>query len=111
MWVDDVIRFWFEELAQAHWFKKSDATDEAIRGRFLPVHGELMAQGGQLDSANPLAMIAGIIVLDQFSRNMFRGTPRAFASDPIALRIARDPFPALAPAIRKPTDHEVRQMR
>ncbi len=89
MWVDDVVRFWFEELAQDDWFKKSDATDEAIRGRFLPVHGELMAQNGKLDSASPLAMLAGIIVLDQFSRNMFRGTPRAFASDTFALRLAR----------------------
>ncbi len=88
-WVGDVHRFWFEELAQADWFKKSDATDDAIRSRFMPVHGELMAQSGNPGSASPLAMLAAIIVLDQFSRNMFRGTLRAFASDPAALRIAR----------------------
>lgn len=88
-WVGDVHRFWFEEMAQADWFKKSDATDDAIRSRFMPVHGELMAQSGNPGSASPLAMLAAIIVLDQFSRNMFRGTPRAFASDPAALRIAR----------------------
>jgi uncharacterized protein (DUF924 family) len=90
MWVNDVIKFWFEELVQDDWFKKSDATDDAIRSRFMPVHGELMAQSGELDSTSPLAMLAGIIVLDQFSRNMFRGTPRAFASDTIALQLARD---------------------
>ncbi len=88
-WVGDVHRFWFEELAQADWFKKSDATDDAIRSRFMPVHGELMARSGNPGSASPLAMLAAIIVLDQFSRNMFRGTLRAFASDPAALRIAR----------------------
>lgn len=89
-WVGDVHRFWFEELAQADWFKKSDATDDAIRSRFMPVHGELMAQSGNPGSASPLAMLAAIIVLDQFSRNMFRGTLRAFASDTIAFQLARD---------------------
>lgn len=88
-WVGDVHRFWFEELEQADWFKKNDAVDEKIRSRFLGVHEELMAQSHRLSSRDRSQMLAAIIVLDQFSRNMFRGTPRSFAADPLALGMAR----------------------
>jgi uncharacterized protein (DUF924 family) len=90
MWVSDVVNFWFEELPRAAWFEKSEATDEAIRSRFSAPHSDLMARNGEIDRSNPLALLAAIIVLDQFSRNMFRGTSHAFASDPIALQLARD---------------------
>ena len=87
-WVGDVIRFWFEELSEARWFAKNDAIDTRIRDRFLPLHEQLVAQDG-LVAATPRSALAIVIVLDQFSRNMFRGHPRAFAADPIARRIAR----------------------
>jgi uncharacterized protein (DUF924 family) len=90
MWVSDVVNFWFEELPRAAWFEKSVAIDEAIRSRFLAPHSDLVARNGEIDRSNPLALLAAIIVLDQFSRNMFRGTPRAFASDELALHLARD---------------------
>jgi uncharacterized protein (DUF924 family) len=85
-WVGEVIRFWFEELTEAHWFKKSDAIDTLINDRFLTLHRHLAAQG-RVEAATPRHLLAMIIVLDQFSRNLFRNDARAFAADPIARRL------------------------
>ena len=87
-WVGEVIRFWFEELAEAHWFAKSDDLDARIRDRFLTLHERLVTHD-DLDITAPRQALAAVIVLDQFSRNLFRGTPRAFAADPIARRLSR----------------------
>ena len=87
-WVRDVLRFWFEELSDADWFKTDDDVDARIRDRFLPLLESLLEQGGGA-SATPRAMLAAVIVLDQFSRNVFRGNPRAYAGDPIARRVAK----------------------
>ncbi len=87
-WVEEVIRFWFEELGEAHWFAKSDAVDAQIRERFLALHEQLAAQDG-LGVTAPRRVLAAIIVLDQFSRNMFRGDPRAYSADPIARRLSK----------------------
>jgi uncharacterized protein (DUF924 family) len=87
-WVGEVIRFWFEVLTEAHWFAKSDALDAQIRDRFLPLHERLVTRG-DLGVTAPQQALAAVIVLDQFSRNLFRGTPRAFATDPIARRLSR----------------------
>ena len=87
-WVDAVIHFWFEELAEALWFKKSDDLDAQIRDRFLALHERLVTHDG-LGVTAPRPILAVVIVLDQFSRNLFRGTPRAFAADSIARRLSR----------------------
>ena len=88
-WVEGVLRFWFAELREADWWTKSAANDAKIRERFLDLHAHLVAaDGGVSGTARPA--LAAVIVLDQFSRNIFRGTPRAFAADPIARRLARD---------------------
>lgn len=88
-WVDEVIRFWFEDdVREPDWFAKNADFDARIRDRFLPMHERLAAQGG-IDSVAPRPLLAAVIVLDQFSRNMFRGDPRAYAADPIARRLAR----------------------
>lgn len=86
-WVADVIRFWFEELKEDHWFSRSDDIDAQIRERFLALHEQLVADDGRNVTA-PRPLLAGVIVLDQFSRNMFRGTARAYAADFIARRLA-----------------------
>jgi uncharacterized protein (DUF924 family) len=62
--------------------------DVAIRKRFTFLHQELVMRGWELDTA-PRETLATIIILDQFSRNMFRGTAQAFAADPLALHLAR----------------------
>src|SRR5918995_626330 len=87
-WSGDVIRFWFEELTEDHWFSRSDDIDAQVRERFLTLHEQLVAHDGP-DVIAPRPLLGAIIVLDQFSRNMFRGTPRAFAADFIARRLAR----------------------
>jgi uncharacterized protein (DUF924 family) len=86
-WVDEVLRFWFEELSERDWFLRSAEIDARIRDRFLALHERLMLQEAR-DVAAPRAMLAAVIVLDQFSRNLFRGDPRAYAADPVARRIA-----------------------
>jgi uncharacterized protein (DUF924 family) len=87
-WVGDVLDFWFRELGAKSWFARSDEIDETIRVRFLEVHQRVASAGG-FDVTAPREMLAAVIVLDQFSRNMFRGTPRAFASDAVARGLAR----------------------
>lgn len=88
-WVDDVLRFWFTELTYEQCFEKNDAVDRQIGARFGAVHEQLTADDGSIDTAAPRELLAAIVVLDQFSRNLFRGTARAFAADPIARRLAR----------------------
>src|SRR5258706_3230419 len=88
----DVLRFWFGEGAEhgkshQRWFEKNDAFDAEIRSRFERLHYALSSNRDWLDDAR--ACLARIIVLDQFPRNMFRGTARAFATDALALESAR----------------------
>ena len=86
-WVAQVLDFWFREVGKECWFTASSDLDERIRRRFLAVH-ERIVESDACGLAGPRPLLAGIVVLDQFSRNMFRGTPRAFAADPVARRLA-----------------------
>jgi len=87
---DDVLRFWFEEAQPADWFRKSAEFDARIRGRFLSTYhaaarAELFAWRD-----TPRGRLAEVVVLDQFSRNVFRDSPLAFAGDPLALALAQE---------------------
>jgi len=91
----DVLQFWFGPSAergkrQKRWFVKNDAFDCEVRARFVPLYEE--AAAGKLGhlKENGADCLALIVLLDQFPRNMFRGTPRAFATDAAALEAARD---------------------
>jgi uncharacterized protein (DUF924 family)/TolB-like protein/Tfp pilus assembly protein PilF len=87
-WVADALDFWFGEIGARHWFSRSAEVDGEIRERFLALYERLVASDAAgIDGSRPLR--AAVIVLDQFSRNMFRDTPRAFAADPLARRLAR----------------------
>ena len=95
MSASEVLSFWFGEPGSADylrprelWFTKSDATDRLIAEQFGPLVERALL--GQHDdwAATPRGALALVIVLDQFTRNVFRGTPRAFAGDPRALAIA-----------------------
>lgn len=88
-WVEEVLKFWFEELGREAWFQKSDATDELIRSRFLELHERIAGESAEAALTSPRRALATIILLDQFPRNMFRGTARAFATDNKALEVAR----------------------
>jgi uncharacterized protein (DUF924 family) len=88
-WVEDVLRFWFDELGRKLWFVKDDAIDAAIRERFAALIDEL-AVGDIEDAVSlPDRALASVIVLDQFPRNIYRGTPRAFENDGLARAIAK----------------------
>lgn len=88
-WPDDVLDFWFRELAPEAWFRKDATVDETIRTRFLGRHEQVVADFDlAAATGTPGRALATIIVLDQFPRNMFRNTPRAFATDPLALSVA-----------------------
>lgn len=88
-WTEEVLSFWFGELGPDDWFRKDEALDARIRSRFLGLHADIAGKvPEQLAEARDPAR-AAIIVLDQFTRNMFRGRPEAFASDAHALSISR----------------------
>jgi len=84
----EVLDFWFDPESVAKHFEKDAAFDDRIRQGFGPAHAAACA--GELDHwmATPDGALALVIVLDQFSRNLFRGDARAFACDPEARRIA-----------------------
>ena len=86
----DVLSFWFDELTPEQWFKTVPAVDDAIHTRFTTTHSA--ASRGELfdwrETAN--GRLAEIIVLDQFSRNLYRDDPRSFASDTVALVLAQE---------------------
>lgn len=96
----DVISFWFEEIEPKQRFIKDSEFDETIRSRFGELHSR--AAQGLLYAwrEHPLDALAEIIVLDQFSRNMFRDSPQAFATDTLALVLAQE-------AVRKKFDKEL----
>jgi uncharacterized protein (DUF924 family) len=87
-WVGDVLKFWFEQTEPDQWFEKDPAFDANIRRRFLGLHEILVSCGSDGFLVDARIALAAVIVLDQMSRNMFRGTPRAFAADPQALQLA-----------------------
>ncbi len=84
----EIIEFW-SEAGPDRWWKTDHHFDEAIRDRFLATLER--AKSGELDNwaETPIGALALIILLDQFSRNLFRGTPGAFANDEKALAIAK----------------------
>ena len=90
MQYQEVNEFWFEELSEKDWWSKNDATDALIRKRFSEVHAQ--ANAGDLAAWRSAdeGRLAEIIVLDQFSRNMFRGQAASFASDPLAISLAQE---------------------
>lgn len=92
----EVLDFWFGPAGSPEhgrpreaWFRKSNAFDDAMRARFLDLHQ--LAADGQLQAwaAASDSLLALIVVLDQFPRNLFRGTSRAFATDAQALAAAQ----------------------
>jgi len=87
-WVTEVLHFWFDEVGEAQWFANREDIDAQIRGRFLPLHERVVAHDGSV-ATTQRPQLAAVIVLDQFSRHLFRGTPRAFAADPVARRLSR----------------------
>ncbi len=87
-WVTEILHFWFVEIAREAWFRKDTAFDQRLRERFLPLHEQIAAQPICACLSDAHAAAAAVIALDQFPRNMFRDTPRAFATDAQARAVA-----------------------
>lgn len=85
----DVLAFWFETLSPEQHFAKSDAVDAAIRARFGVLRDTLLETRAAGWRDDPESLLAAVIVLDQFSRNLFRGDGEAFAADALALELTR----------------------
>jgi uncharacterized protein (DUF924 family) len=87
--IDEVVRFWFEELSPKDWYRKDKALDAEIKKRFAAIYDALKSGMPANWLATPKGWLAAIIVLDQFPRNMFRDDPRAFATDAAALALSK----------------------
>jgi len=99
----EVLSFWFQEIEPKLWFASDKDFDDQIRRRFLGVMEQ--AAVGELYAwrATAEGRLAEIIVLDQFSRNVYRNTSKAFSQDPIALVLAQEAVASGALASLNPT--------
>lgn len=99
-----VLDFWFCELSPAQWWKVDAQLDRQIAERFGGLH-ERAARAELFGwRTDPRGRLAEVIVLDQFSRNMFRGDRRAFATDPVALVLAQEAVAAGADLALSPVE-------
>jgi uncharacterized protein (DUF924 family) len=90
---DEILRFWFgpsPAAARDEWFRKDPAFDAEIALRFGALVEEAAAGGLPTWSAEPDSALARLLLLDQFTRNLFRDDPRAFGGDALALQAAAD---------------------
>jgi uncharacterized protein (DUF924 family) len=100
----EVVSFW-REAGPEKWWERNEAFDHVVRSRFLPLHEA--AARGELASwqDSPAGALALVILLDQFPRNMFRDSPHAFATDPLAQAVAEG---AIARGFDGATDEALR---
>src|ERR1700691_1770789 len=104
--VAEVVSFW-RDAGPDRWWEKDDGFDRLVRTTFLRLHeaaaiGELAAWEN-----TPEGALALVVLLDQFPRNMFRGSPHAFATDPLAQAVAER---AIARGFDAATDREIRMV-
>lgn len=92
-----ILNFWFGDPEsdtyghfQDFWFQSSPEFDQQIKTQFESIYLEAVAGKLNALSETPEGSLALVILLDQFPRNMYRGTSQAFASDPMALSVSRD---------------------
>ena len=86
-WRADVLKFWFG-LRPEQWWKTDSQLDERIRQDFLKLWSEKRQLPAERFLTDPLTALAGVILFDQFPRNMFRGHADTYSTDPLALAIA-----------------------
>ncbi len=87
---ETVLSFWFTELTPEQWWVKDEALDQRIRERFSDIHSQAAHCELFTWRGTARGRLAEIIVLDQFSRNMFRDSPQAFSCDTLALALAQE---------------------
>lgn len=104
MQAQNILDFWFKEIDEKYWFTKSEAFDRTLHERFFDIwqvasKGELTAWRKTLQGR-----LAEIIILDQFSRNLNRQSPKAFAQDELALQLAFEAIKQAGFASMNPTE-------
>ena len=105
----DVLEFWFGAppgKSRAEWFRKDDAFDAEIRARFGELHEAASRRELEHWRAAPDSMVALVVVLDQFSRNLHRGHARAFAQDAHARECSREALARGDDARRLPVERQ-----
>lgn len=85
-----VLNFWFQEVDPRSWFANDEGFDQHLRTRFSVLVEEALLGNTSSWRQSPEGSLAEILVLDQFPRNMFRNTPKAFAGDSQALHLAQE---------------------
>lgn len=85
-----VLKFWFDDVQPEQWWKQDDQVDKTVQEQFSDLHEKLASTvpAAWLETAR--GRLAAVIVLDQFPRNLFRGSPKAFESDAKTLALAED---------------------
>jgi len=86
---NEILSFWFDEITPAQWWIKDPELDRQITQRFGEIHHKAALCELFTWRDEPRGRLAEIIVLDQFSRNIYRDTPAAFANDGLALSLAQ----------------------
>ncbi len=86
---EDILNFWFLEVGPDRWFAPDPALDEAVRTRFLDMHAKAARGEFKKWEETPEGVLTLLLLLDTFPRRMFRGTPQAYATDDMALELAR----------------------
>ena len=87
-WAGEILSFWFALDPHQHW-KQDDALDSEIEERFLDLWEEQSGRVAEDFLGSARDVVAAVILFDQFPRNMFRGDARSFATDHLALKIAK----------------------
>ena len=100
-WRADVLKFWFD-LTYDEWWEGGSEIDHRIKQRFFKLWAEKRQLPVESFLDDPLTALAGVILFDQFPRNMFRGHAEQFATDHLALAIAKD-------ALEKGFDEDLQQ--
>ena len=88
--IEEILKFWFEETSPKQKFKKDPDFDALITSRFKTVYEDIMNRKTEAWREMPEGRLAEIVVLDQFSRNMFRDDPQSFAAVVLALELAQE---------------------
>ena len=85
-----ILDFWFEQCQPWQWFRRSEAFDLEVRRRFGALVEQALAGGLHSWEAEPSSCLALVLLLDQFSRHVWRGASQAFAGDARAVRLSRE---------------------
>jgi uncharacterized protein (DUF924 family) len=86
-WAAELLHFWFHTLEPADWFRSSPVIDDELRRRFAHDWAMLRGRPAREFLDDPLTARAAVLLFDQIPRNIHRGSPLAFATDPLARAI------------------------